>query len=120
MAIDMRRPSVWIPAVIGLALVLLVILRIVQASAPGDPTPTVEQIRSTQGVPVTVAAAEDGSVEVWREFNGTVSGAQEAVVRARSGDQVVSVGAQVGQRVSRGAVLVRQAGEGTAARVRQA
>lgn len=120
MGIDVRRPRVWIPAALGLVLVLLVIYRIIQASAPVEATPTVEQIRAEQGVPVTVATVEAGVLEVWREYNGTVSGAQEGVVRARTGDQVARVPVQVGQRVSRGQLLVEQAGEGTAARARQA
>lgn len=120
MAIDIRRPRVWIPTLIGVVFVLLVVIRVVQARTPEEPVATVEQIRAEQGVPVTVAAATAGELSVWREFNGTVSGAQEAVVRARTGDQVASVPAQVGQRVGRGQVLVQQSGEGTAARVRQA
>jgi membrane fusion protein, multidrug efflux system len=120
MAIDVRSPRVWVPALIGAVLVLLVALRVMQAMTPADPPPTVEEIRAQQGVPVTVAVVAGGPLAVSREFSGTVSGAQEAVVRARSGDQVTQVAAQVGQRVSRGQVLVRQAGEGTAARARQA
>jgi membrane fusion protein, multidrug efflux system len=120
MALDYRRPRVWIPAAVGLLLVVVVVIRVIQASTPGEAVPTVEEIRAEQGIPVTVATAEGGSLDVWREFSGTVSGAQEAVVRARSGDQVVAVPVEVGQRVGRGRVLVEQAGEGTAARVRQA
>jgi membrane fusion protein, multidrug efflux system len=100
--------------------VLLVVYRVMQASTPAEPVPTVEQIRAEQGVPVTVATAEIGALEVWSEFSGSVSGTQEAVVRARSGDQVAAVPVQVGQQVRRGQVLVQQAGEATAARVRQA
>lgn len=120
MAIDIRRPRVWISALVALAVVLLVVYRVVQASAPEEAAPTVEQIRAEQGVPVTVAAAGSGPLSVWREYNGTVSGAQEAVVRARSGDQITSVPAEVGQRVGRGQLLVQQASQSTAARVRQA
>jgi RND family efflux transporter MFP subunit len=120
MAFNIRRTRVWLPTLLGLALVLLVVYRVIQASTPHEAAPTVEQIRAGQGVPVTVAPAEAGSLEVWRDYNGTVSGAQEGVVRARTGDQIASVPAQVGQRVGRGQVLVLQAGETTAARVRQA
>lgn len=120
MAINIRRPGVWIPAVAGGALLLLIVIRIIQASTPEEPSPTVEEIRAGQGVPVAVITVDEGPVAVWREFNGTVSGAQEAVVRARTGDEIVSVAAQVGRRVGRGTVLVQQAGQGTAARVRQA
>jgi membrane fusion protein, multidrug efflux system len=120
MAIDIRRPRVWVPAVLGAALVLLIVIRVVQGLTPEEAAPTVEQIRAEQGITVTAASVEEGELTVWREFNGTVSGAQEAVVRARSGDQVTSVPVTVGTRVSRGQVLVQQSGEGTAARVRQA
>jgi RND family efflux transporter MFP subunit len=120
MRIDVRRPRVWIPAVLGLGLLLVVIYRIVQASTPADPVATIEQIRAEQGVPVTLATVEGGVLAVWRDFNGSVSGAQEAVVRARTGDEIARVPAQVGQRVSRGQLLVMQASEGTSARVRQA
>jgi membrane fusion protein, multidrug efflux system len=118
--IDFRSRRVWIVGAVALVLVAVVVLRVIQATTPGEAAPTVEQIRAEQGVPVTVAAAERAELAVWREFSGSVSGAQEAVVRARSGDQVASVPVTVGDRVGRGQVLVRQAGEGTAARVRQA
>jgi multidrug efflux pump subunit AcrA (membrane-fusion protein) len=78
---------------------VLVVLRIVQASTAGEESPTVEQIRGEQGVPVTVATADVGALVVIREFNGIVSGAQEAVVRARTGDQVASVAVSPGDRV---------------------
>lgn len=118
--LDIRRPVVWVPALLGIALVALVVLRVIEARTPVDVPPTVEQIRATEGVPVRVAEVDRGSLEVWRTFNGTVSGAQEAVVRARTGDEVASVAVDVGSRVQRGQLLVRQVGESTAARVRQA
>lgn len=120
MALNVRRPRVWVPALIALALVAVVAYRVIQASAPAEAVPTVEEIRAEQGVPVTVAAVERGPLAVWRDFSGTVSGAREAVVRARTEDAVSAVTVQVGQRVARGQVLVRQAGEGVEARLRQA
>jgi membrane fusion protein, multidrug efflux system len=118
--IDFRKRSVWIPGLIALALLGLVVLRVIQASTPGEEVATVEQIRQERGVPVTVAAVQGGEMVVWREFSGTVSGTREAVVRARSGDQIASVPVEVGARVRQGQVLVRQAGEGAGARARQA
>jgi RND family efflux transporter MFP subunit len=118
--IDFRETRVWLPALIGVILVGVVILRIVQASTPAEPTPTVEQIRGEQGVPVAVETVAGGALAVVREFNGSVSGAREAVVRARSGDQITAVPVEVGSRVGSGAVLVRQSGEASGARVRQA
>lgn len=118
--IDFRETRVWLPTVLAVLLIGVVILRVVQASAPGEPTPTVEQIREEQGIPVTVATVAGGGLAVVREFNGSVSGAREAVVRARSGDQITAVPVAVGARVGAGAVLVRQSGEASGARVRQA
>jgi membrane fusion protein, multidrug efflux system len=120
MAIDIRKPGFWIPALVGFLLLATIVFRVVQASSPEEAAPTIEQIRAEQGVPVTTATVVAGELTVWREHNGTVSGAQEGVVRARTGDEIASVPVTVGTRVGRGQVLVRQTGEGTAARVRQA
>jgi RND family efflux transporter MFP subunit len=118
--IDIRERRVWIPALIGIVLLGLIVMRVVQASAPAEPVPTVEQIRAEQGIPVAIAEATSGTLGVVREFNGSVSGTREAVVRARTGDQIASVPVTVGTRVSTGAVLVRQSSETSGARVRQA
>ena len=117
--IDFRRPAVWIPLLVGVLLLALIVYRVIQASAPPEQVASVEEIREQQGVPVTLATVQRGPLSAWRTYSGNVAGAQEAVVRARSNDQVSSVEVDVGTRVSRGQVLVRQTGEGTAARVRQ-
>lgn len=110
----------WLPLVVLVAFTALVVVRVMQATAERDPVPTVEQIRQDRGVSVAVASVEEGPLEVWREHSGTVSGSQEAVVRARTGDRIADVPVTVGQSVRRGQVLVRQAGETADARVRQA
>jgi membrane fusion protein, multidrug efflux system len=118
--LDMRSRRVWIPAAIAIGLVVIIIVRIVQAGQAQPAEQTVDQLRAERGVPVTVAAVMAGPLEVWREYNGTVSGTNEGVVRARTGDQISAVPVTVGTRVGRGQVVVRQAGQGTEARVRQA
>jgi membrane fusion protein, multidrug efflux system len=116
----LRRPGVWIVLLIVAAVGVLIAYRVQQARAPLEPVPTVEQLREERGVPVTVAPAESGRFEIWREYNGDVGGVREAVVRARSEDQVASVLVTVGQSVRQGQVLVRQTGEVSGARARQA
>jgi membrane fusion protein, multidrug efflux system len=118
--VDMRAPGFWVPVLIVVVALGVMALRVVQAGAARPAPPTIEQIRAERGVPVTLAQAVRGPLEVWRSYNGTVSGAQEAVVRARTGDQISSVAVTVGDRVRAGQPLVRQAGEGTEARARQA
>jgi RND family efflux transporter MFP subunit len=118
--IDIRNPRVWIPGAVGVLVLLLIVVRIIQAGADEPAQPTVEQIRAERGVPVTVETVMSGPLEVWREHSGTVSGAREGVVRARTGDQIAAVLVTVGDRVRTGQVLVRQAGEATEARARQA
>lgn len=118
--IDFRRPRVWIPIALGLLLLAVVIFRVVQAGTPGEPTPSVEEIRQQSGIPVTVAPATSGSLDLWLSFNGSVSGVRDAVIRARTGDQVASVHVTVGETARQGQVVVRQAGETSQARVRQA
>jgi membrane fusion protein, multidrug efflux system len=109
---------------IGIAVVVLligvIVLRVMQARTAEEAAPTVEQIRDERGVPVTAATAMRGDMDVWQSFSGTVSGVRDAVVRARTGDEIAAVPVAVGQRVSRGQPLVRVAGEAAQARVRQA
>lgn len=117
---DFRNPRIWIPTTGGLLLLVLVVLRLIQASSPVVAAPTVEEIRQESGVPVTVAAVTVGEFDVWRAFNGSVSGVRDAVIRARTSDQVASVLVAVGDRVRQGQTVVRQAGETAEARMRQA
>jgi len=115
-----KSRGAWIGIGIAGLLLLVIVVRVIQAGTTEEAAPTVEEIRDAEGIPVAVATAVEGPMEVWQAFNGTVSGATDAVVRARSDDQVASVPVSEGQRVSRGQALVRVAGEATQARVRQA
>lgn len=114
------RPGLWIAALLGVAFVALVGLRVKQATAVSEPDPSVEQLREERGVPVRLATATVGALEVWRPYNGTVSGIREGVVRARSDVQVLEVPVTLGSRVGQGALLVRLSGEAVEARLRQA
>lgn len=118
--IDFRRPRVWIPVALGLLLLAVIIFRVVQAGTTEEAAPSVEEIRAQSGIPVTVAPATAGSLDLWMSFNGSVSGVRDAVIRARTGDQVASVHVTVGETVRQGQLVVRQAGETSQARVRQA
>jgi membrane fusion protein (multidrug efflux system) len=119
-ATTIRQTKVWLPALLGLALIAIVIFRVVQASIPEEPMPSVEEIREAQGVSVMVAEVTRGPLEVWRQHSGTAAGRQEGVLRSRSDDPVAEVLVSVGERVRDGQVLVRMAGDGIEARRRQA
>jgi RND family efflux transporter MFP subunit len=106
--------------VIGLVLVLVIVIRVVQASADVEPSPDVEQIRQQTGIPVEVTAARVGPLVALREFTGTLRGIRSATIRARTSDEIVEIPVRVGQRVSTGDVLIRQSSEGSMAAVRQA
>jgi membrane fusion protein, multidrug efflux system len=115
-----KRPAFWIVLFVIVGTGLLIAFRLQQARIPPEPTQSVEQIRDERGVPVSVARAASGRIEVWREYSGDVGGVREAIVRARSEDQIAAVLVSVGQAVKLGQVLVRQAGEVAGARARQA
>lgn len=110
----------WVLLALGVVLASIFVLRLVQLSAEEEPAPTVDEIRSQDGIPVVVGEAEEGDLEVWRTFTGTVTGDRESVVRARSDDEIREVRVRVGDRVSAGQLLVRQSGQSSDARVRQA
>ncbi|MGD2153623.1 MAG: efflux RND transporter periplasmic adaptor subunit [Gemmatimonadales bacterium] len=104
----------------GLALVLLVVIRVIQATADVEPTLSVEEIRRQTGVPVEVAEARVGPLVVRREFTGSTRGIRSATIRARTEDEIVEIPVSVGQRVRVGDVMLRQSSEGSQAAVRQA
>jgi membrane fusion protein (multidrug efflux system) len=104
----------------GLALVLLVVIRVIQATADVEPTLSVEEIRRQTGVPVEVTQARVGPLVVRREFTGTARGIRSATIRARTEDEIVEIPVSVGQRVRAGEVMIRQSSEGSQAAVRQA
>ena len=98
----------------------LVLFRIIQASAAVEPTQDVAEIRQQAGIPVEVATATVGPLEVRRSFTGRVRGIRSATVRARTGDEILEIPVQVGQRVSEGEVVLRQSSRGSQASVAQA
>lgn len=103
-----------------LALVGLVALRIVQATAEVAPTPDVDQIRTQDGIPVEVAAAESAPLEVRRTFTGALRGVRSATLVARTADEILEIPVRVGQRVGEGTILLRQSAQGSMAAVNQA
>ncbi len=105
---------------IGLALIVLIILRVVQASNRAETSLDVSQIRQQSGIPVEVAEAQVGTLVVRRKFTGTIRGIRSATIRARTSDEIVEIPVRVGQRVASGDVLVRQSSEGSMASVNQA
>jgi len=106
--------------IIVLAIAAVVVIRLVQASAPPAPTQDVAEIRRQAGIPVEVAEAAVGPLEVRRSFTGTVRGIRSATVRARTADQILEIPVSVGQRVAEGDVVLRQSSQGSQASVRQA
>ncbi len=115
-----RGKTAWVLGILGLVLLVAFTVRLVQLSAEEEPAETVDEIREREGIPVLVAEAERGDLEVWRTFSGTVTGERESVLRARSDDEVREVRVRVGDRVRAGQLIVRQAGQVSDARVRQA
>jgi RND family efflux transporter MFP subunit len=106
--------------IIGLFLVVLVVVRVVQASGEQELPPGVEEIRRQSGIPVEVASAQMGPLVVSREYTGTIRGIRSATIRARTGDEIVEIPVNVGQTVAEGDVLIRQSQEGSMASVNQA
>ncbi|MGD2121116.1 MAG: efflux RND transporter periplasmic adaptor subunit [Gemmatimonadota bacterium] len=103
-----------------LALVAVVVTRVIQASAPVEPTLDVEEIHQQAGIPVEVLEVAASPMEARRSFTGSVRGVRSATVRARTGDEILEIPVRVGQRVQEGEVVVRQSSQGSMASVRQA
>jgi membrane fusion protein (multidrug efflux system) len=111
--------TLWVLAVLGLLIIGVFAVRIVQLSEAAPVVETVDEIRVRQGIPVVVRSADQGTIEMWRPYTGTVSGEREAILRARNDDEVREIRVQVGDRVNVGDLLVRQVGAGSEARIQQ-
>jgi len=107
-------------SILVLVLVAVVVTRVIQASAPVEPTLDVEEIRQQTGIPVEVMEVTSAPMEARRSFTGIVRGVRSATVRARTGDEILEIPVRVGQRVQEGDVVVRQSSQGSMASVRQA
>jgi len=112
--------TVRVIAVLALFVVGIFTARVIQLSKETPPPVTVEEIRDREGLPVVVAEADRGDLEVWRTFSGTVRGDRESILRAKGDEEIREVRVRVGDRVAAGQLLVRQAGGLSDARVRQA
>ncbi len=110
----------WTLSILGLIVVVVVVVRVFQLAGDEEPDPTVDEIRERSGFAVLVAEVDRGDLETWRRFSGTVLGDREAVLRARSGDEIREILVGVGDRVRTGDLVIRQAGQGSDARMRQA
>lgn len=118
-ATGVRRKTPWVIGVLALLIVVAAVVRLVTISGEPEIPPTVEELRSQDGIPVIVQPVVRGDLEIWRTFSGTVTGDRESVLRAKSDDEIREVRARVGQRVQAGDLLVRQGSRAVDARVRQ-
>lgn len=105
---------------LGLALLVLVVWRILQATRGAPAAPDVGEIRAQAGIPVEVAEARERPLLVRRAFTGVLRGIRQATVRAKTGDEIVDIPVRVGQRVRAGEVVIRQSSRGSMASVHQA
>jgi len=107
-------------AIVFLSVVVIIVLRVIQASNGQEPPPDVEEIRALAGVPVEVVRVELAPLEVRRSFTGGVRGIRGATVRAGTEDEINEILVRVGQAVGEGDVVIRQSSRGSKARVDQA
>ncbi len=114
-----RRKTPWVVGLLTVAAIAGAVARLLLISGDPEIPPTVEELRSAEGIPVVVEPVVRGDLEVWRTFSGTVMGDRESILRAKNDDEIREVRARVGQRVQAGELLVRQGSRATDARVRQ-
>lgn len=75
-----------------------------QARRPA--TKSIAELQSEHGIPVSIDTVAVGSISESIELTGTVQGIVQSDLISKTTERVVRVGASVGQRVSKGQVLV--------------
>lgn len=87
----------------------ILILMLVLISACGkkkSENKNMEQILSEQGIPIRVTEIQPGNFVQQLKYNSSLTGIEESVVKSLLADVVLSVKVKVGDRVSKGQVLV--------------
>ncbi len=89
-----------------------------QARKPA--TKSIAELQSQQGIPVSIDTVGVGGISESIELTGTVQGIVQSDLISKTTERVVRVGASVGQRVSKGQVLVAFDTSNPTAQYRQA
>jgi len=101
----MSRRNTIIVVVVVAVFVLVVANRFWQQSRR-PATKSIAELQSEKGIPVSVDTVGLGSISESLELTGTVQGIVQSDLFSKTTERVVRVGASVGQRVSKGQVLV--------------
>jgi RND family efflux transporter MFP subunit len=88
--------------------------------AKKKPAKNMEQIQKEQGIPVRVKAVELSTFNQVLSYNATLSGIEESTAQAMVSDIVVKINARVGDRVSKGQVIMNFPSNTPAAQYEQA
>ncbi|MDT8284207.1 MAG: efflux RND transporter periplasmic adaptor subunit [Thermovirgaceae bacterium] len=99
-----RRSYRWIWALILVAIVLFAGWRIFFKPAPQPPV-SIAEIRSREGIPVTVLSVDLSPWEHWITLYGKTAAASEVKIAAEQQEYIDSVAADVGDTVAKGQIL---------------
>ena len=92
--------------VVIVAILALVVANRFWQQARRPATKSIAELQSEQGIPVSIDTVGVGGISESIELTGTVQGIVQSDLISKTTERVVRVGASVGQRVSKGQVLV--------------
>jgi len=101
-----KKPFKNIGIVIVLLIVVVIAIRIV-TKGRGEVVPSISDIQKREGVPVRIETTQKGNLSRTLQFTGTIEGEEQSVIASRLMETVKDIPVRVGQRVSRGQVVVR-------------
>jgi RND family efflux transporter MFP subunit len=97
------QKKIWFPIGLSLAAILLIWL-LFTLLPTGD---NKKDKHSDRPVPVEVAAVEQGPIELWRSFTGTLEAAAEFVVAPKVSGRIEQLSVDLADTVSRGQLVAR-------------
>jgi multidrug efflux pump subunit AcrA (membrane-fusion protein) len=89
-----------------LAILAVVLMVISACGKKKSEAVSIEQLHKENGVPVKVITIEPGSLSQEQLYNATISGAEESTSNAMLADVVTGIHAQIGDRVSKGQLII--------------
>lgn len=104
------------------AIVVIIIIAVLASGcgAKKKPAKNMEQIQKEQGIPVRVKPIELGTFNQKLSYNATLAGLEESTAQAMVSDIVLRINAKVGDRVSKGQVIMNFPSNTPAAQYEQA
>ncbi len=92
---------------IVLMIMVIIVIALSSCSKKKEEAKNMEQLQNELGIPVRVQTVELGTFEQYLRYNAVLGGIEESTAQSMVSDVITSINAKVGDRVSKGDIIVK-------------